>query len=167
MSRQALLRTRLRFAHIDTLLSATIVAVVVAACFQLLAAWAVKARLTAVFIELTTQRLDIDEAYAIAGEFGVPGGTQPVRTQGSALISFDVVPRGAGLLAEGKVGHDEQAFAISFLPAVSADGEARLLWLCGQRRAPAGWRAASAPATLVLPHGASYSICRDVGAEGA
>jgi hypothetical protein len=50
---------------------------------------------------------------------------------------------------------------------LSDDGEASVRWLCGKHRASAGWHAANAPAVLVLPHGASFSICRDGGSEGA
>ena len=167
MSRRVLVRTRLRSMPFEAFLYGTIVLVVVAACLQSIGALSVKARLAAVFITLPTQRMDVDEAYANAGEFPAPAGDDAVYMHKEKLVSFELLPRGAGLLAQGTVGRDAQPFEIAFVPAVSEDGEASLRWMCGLRRAPAGWRAASAPATLVLPHGASYSICRDVGAEGA
>ena len=158
---------RFRLTSLDLLLSTGIVCLVVALCFQSVAALAVKARLAGVFYAMTAERRDSHELVAISGEFPAPGTAEPIYTQSTPLTSFDIVSTGPSLLAKGTIGQDAQPFAISFTPALSDDGEARVRWLCGTRAAPIGWHAASAPGVLVLPHGASFSICRGVGAEGA
>ena len=157
---------RLRLASLDVLLSAGIVCLAVTLCLQDVAALADKARLAAVFIAFGVERRDSQELMAITGCFAPPGAPESLYSQ-SEPTSFEIVSTGPGLLAKGSVGHDAQPFAISFTPALSDDGEASVRWLCGVRRAPAGWRAASAPSRLMLPHGASFSICRDDGGKDA
>jgi hypothetical protein len=158
---------RMRVLGLDVLLAAGVVCLVIALCFSCVAALSVKARLVAVFLSVPTQRWDTQEQFALTGAFPDSRGGYPVDRETTVSTSFDVVRNGAGLLMKGSVGIDAQPFAISFVPAVSDDGEGSLRWLCGMKRAPGGWHAASAPRALQLPHGASYSICRDDGTEGA
>ena len=167
MSRPSPAGLRLRLTSLDVLLATGIVGLVVALCFQDIAALAVKARLAGVFFAMTAERRDSHEQVAFTGDFPVAEAARTLYTQSTPLNPFELVASGPGLLAKGRVGLDAQPFAISFTPALSDDGEASLRWLCGRRRAPAGWHAASAPSVLALPHGASFSICRDDGAEGA
>ena len=166
MSRRSRAGLRLRLTSLDAIVSAGIIGLVVALCFQDVAALAVKARLAGVFFAMTAERRDSHELMAFTGDFPLPGAVRSLETQSTPLTSFGLAADGAGLLAQGSVGKDAQPFAISFTPALSDDGAASVRWLCGRRRAPAGWHAASAPAVLVLPHGASFSVCRDDGAEG-
>ena len=158
---------RMRVLGLDVLLATAIVCLVIALCFSCIAALSDKARLVAVFLSVPTQRWDTQERFAITGEFPDSQGAGPVDRETTASTSFEVIHSGTGLLMKGTVGPDSQPFAISFVPAVSDDGAGSLRWLCGTRRAPAGWQAASAPRVLQLPHGASYSICRDDRTEGA
>jgi hypothetical protein len=155
---------------LELLLGLAVVGVVLALCMRTIPALAAKARLTAIFTALPTVRNDSIEDYAVTGEFASYVAAQhaaPIEVQTEPQVSFDITPVGAGLLAAGHVGKDGQPFALSFLPAVSPDGEAHMRWLCGMHGAPAGWRAASAPATFQLPHGVSYADCRDDHQEGA
>lgn len=158
---------RIRVLGLDALLAAGVVCLLIALCFSCIAALSTKARLTAVFVSMPTQRWDMQEQFALTGAFPDSRGAVPIDRETMTPTSFDVFRNGAGLLMKGSVGTDAQPFAISFVPAVSDDGEGSLRWLCGMKRAPAGWHAASAPRALQLPHGASYSICRDDGTEGA
>ena len=158
---------RMNVLGLDLLLATSSVCLVVALCFSCMAALSDKARLTSAFLSLPTERWDTQEQFAITGEFPDARSANPVDRQTTVSTSFDVIRSGTGLLMKGSVGPDSQPFAISFVPAVSDDGEGSLRWLCGARRAPAGWHAASAPRVLQLPHGTSYSICRDDGTEGA
>ncbi len=167
MSHRSRAGLRLRLTSLDVLVSSGIVCVVVALCFQDIAALTVKARVAAAFFAMTAERRDSHELVAITGDFPSPETAQSLETQSTPMTSFELVANGAGLLAKGSVGQDAKPFAISFTPALSDDGEASVRWLCGKHRAPAGWHAASAPAVLALPHGASFTICRDDGAEGA
>lgn len=167
MSHRSRAGLRLRLASLDVLVSAGVVSLVVALCFQDIAALAVKARLVAAFLAVTAERRDGHELVAFTGDFPVSETPRTPYVQSTPLTPFALVANGPGLLAKGSVGQDAQPFAISFTPALSDDGEASLRWLCGRHRAPAGWHAASAPAVLTLPHGASFTICRDDGAEGA
>ena len=166
MSRRSRAGLRLRLTSLDAIVSVGIVGLVIALCFQDVAALVVKARLAGAFFAMTAERRDSHELLAVTGDFPLPGTTRSLETQSTPMTSFELVADGAGLLARGSVGQDAQPFAISFTPALSDDGEASVRWLCGRHRAPAGWRTASAPAVLVLPHGASFSVCRDAGAEG-
>lgn len=155
---------------LELLLGVAAVGIFLALCVQTIPAWTVKGRLAAVFIALTSVRNDSLEQYAIAGEFPVPPASDalaPIYSESTPLTSFEVVSIDGGLYVTGTVGRDAQAFAISYIPAVSEGGEAHMRWLCGLHRAPVGWRAASAPATLALPDGASYANCRDDGTEDA
>ena len=167
MRRRSFLDRRLRHLSLDLVLCAGIVGVLVAACLQDVAPLGVKARLITVFIGLTAERRDSLEAFAATGDWPMASGAKPVFSQSSTQTSYDFVPAGAGLIARGQVGKDAQPFAISFVPAASDGGGAHVRWLCGLRRAPAGWAAASAPRVLELPHGASFGLCRDDGGEGA
>lgn len=167
MIRSTFFDTRLRVASLDVVLSAAIVGLLIAACLEYVPALAVKARLVTVFIGLTTERRDSVETFATTGELPVMADARPIFSQTDSQTPYELVPAGAGLLARGQVGKDAQPFAISFVPAVSDDGGAHLRWLCGLRRAPAGWTAASAPRVLELPHGASYGLCRDDGGAAA
>ena len=167
MNRRSGAGQRLRLTSLDMLVSAGIVGLAVALCLQDVAALTVKARLVAAFLAMAAERRDSHELMASTGEFPAPGTAQSLETHSTSLTTFELVAIGPGLLAKGNVGQDAQPFAISYTPALSDDGEASLRWLCGEHRAPAGWHAASAPAVLTLPHGASFSICRDDGAEGA
>ena len=166
MKRRAFLDRRLRRLSLEIVLCAGIVGALVAACLQDVAPLGVKARLVTVFIGLTAERRDSLEAFATTGSWPRAADAKPAFGQDATQISYDFQPAGAGLLARGHVGKDAQPFAISFVPAASDDGGAHVRWLCGLRRAPAGWTAASAPRVLELPHGASYDLCRDDG-EGA
>jgi hypothetical protein len=67
------------------------------------------------------------------------------------------------MVARGTVAPGARPFEISFTPAALDAGE-HVRWLCGERRAPAGWQAASAPRMLALPFDASYGECRGEGA---
>jgi len=167
MSRGPRAALRLRLTSLDVIVSTGVVSLVIALCFQDVAALATKARLVGVFYASTAERRDSHELMAITGDFPRPEAAEPLLTESTPLTSFELVAFGPGLLATGSVGQDAQPFAISFTPALSDGSEASVRWLCGRHRAPAGWHAASAPAVLVLPHGASFSICRDNGAEGA
>lgn len=167
MSRRTRTGMRLRLASLDVVVAAGIVVLVIGLCFRDVAALAVKARVVGVFFAATSERRDSHELMAVTGDFPLPGTAGSLVTQDSTSAPFELVAAGPGLLATGTVGRDAQPFAISFTPALSDDGEASVRWLCGKHRAPAGWHAASAPAVLVLPHGASFSICRDGGSEGA
>jgi hypothetical protein len=167
MSRPSRAGLRLRLTSLDGIVSVGIVGLVVALCFQEIAALAVKARLAGVFFAMTAERRDSHELVAITGGLPAPGTARTLQTLSTPMTSFELAANGAGLLAHGSVGEDAQPFAISFTPALSDDGEASVRWLCGRHRVPAGWHAASAPAVLVLPHGASFSICRDDGAEAS
>ena len=158
---------RMSVLGLDLLLATSSICLAVALCFSCMAALSDKARLTSVFLSLPTERWDTQEQFAITGEFPDARDAGPTDRETTASTSFEVIRSGTGLLMKGIVGPDSQPFAISFVPAISGDGEWSLRWLCGVRRAPAGWRAASAPRVLQLPHGASYSICRDDGTEGA
>lgn len=155
---------------LEAILTLGIAAACVAACVRTLPALATKARLVAVFIASPVESQDAVEQFATTGSFAAIPRTTPPDAEADASTldpAYAFVPDGAGMLASGTVGRDRQPFALSFVPAASDDGEARFVWLCGTRRAPAGWHAASAPRALRLPHGASYSICRDDAAEGA
>jgi hypothetical protein len=167
MNRRSRAGLRLRLASLDGMVSVGIVGLVVALCFQEIAALAVKARLAAAFLAMTAERRDSLELVAFTGDLPRPGPAHSLETPSTPLTSFELVTDGASMLAQGSVGPDAQPFAISFTPALSDDGAASVRWLCGRRRAPVGWHAASAPAVLVLPHGASFSICRDDGVEGS
>jgi hypothetical protein len=167
MSRRTCAAGRLRLASLDVVVATGIVFLVIGLCFQDVAALAVKARLVGVFYATTSERRDSHELMAVTGDFAPPETAASLARQETASASFELVAAGLGLLATGTVGRDAQPFAISFTPALSDDGAASVRWLCGKHRAPAGWHAASAPAVLVLPHGASFSICRDAGPEGA
>jgi hypothetical protein len=167
MSRPHVDIMRMRVMGLDLVLATGVVGLVIASCFSSIAALAVKARLTAVFVSVPTERQDTQERFALTGEFPESRDADRVGRETSVSTSFDVVRSGSGLLMQGSVGTDAQPFAISFVPAASEDGEESLRWLCGMQRVPAGWHAASAPRVLQLPHGASYSICRDDGMEGA
>ena len=158
---------RLRFASLDLVISTGIVCLLVTLCFHDVAALAVKARVIGVFYAQTVERRDSHELMAVTGDFPPPQASGSLYRSNSMLAPFDLEAAGPALLAKGSVGQDAQPFAISFTPALSDDGEASVRWLCGRHRAPAGWHAASAPAVLVLPHGASIWICRDDGAEAA
>lgn len=165
MSRRHRAIGRLRFASLDAVIAIGIVCLLVALCFHDVAALAVKARVIGVFFAQTSERRDSHELMAVTGDFPPPQTAGSLYRVDSMLAPFDLVAAGPGLLAKGTVGQDAQPFAISFTPALSDDAEASVRWLCGRHRAPAGWHAASAPAVLVLPHDASFSICRDDGAE--
>ncbi len=158
---------RMRVSSLDLMLAAGILCVAIALCLSCVTALSTKARLVTVFMAVPTERSDTQEQFALTGTFPEPRKAGVIDHQESVSTSFDVVRSGAGLLMEGSVGTDAQPFAISFVPAASDDGEADVRWLCGMKRAPAGWHEAGGPRVLQLPHGASYSICRDDGTEGA
>lgn len=159
------LSLRARARGLEALLGTGLVAVVIGACLQCLPALAVKARLAAVFIASTSARSDSAEAFASSGDWPEPSRPVAVATEGTPDIAYVFEPAAAGMVARGTVGRDARPFAISLVPAVSEGGQ-HVRWLCGQRRAPAGWQAASAPRVLELPFDASYGDCRDVK-EGA
>jgi hypothetical protein len=168
--RQPRLVPRRRLVGGEVLLGVAVIGVFLSLCVQAIPAWALKARLTAVFTALPSARNDSLEQYAITGEFPPfvsARDAAPIERQTAPLTSFDIKSIGGGLLAEGHVGKDAQPFALSYLPAVSEEGEAHLRWLCGMHRAPAGWRATSAPAVLKLPPGVRYAECLDDSSEGA
>lgn len=158
---------RMRVLGLDVVLATGVVGLVIAMCSSCIAALSVKARLVSVFLSVPTQRSDTQEQFALTGAFPDSRDAETVDRETTVSTSFDVVRNGAGLLMQGSVGTDAQPFAITFVPAASDDGEGSLRWLCGTKRAPAGWHAASAPRALQLPHGASYAICRDDGTAGA
>lgn len=153
---------RLRLASLDMSLSLGIVVVAVAACLKCTPGLAVKARLMAVFMQVTLARNDSHERFAFDGELPAVADVARPRAEPSQFTEFAFDPDGAGLVAHGTVGRDGHSFALSFVPAVSQGG-AHLRWLCGLRRAPAGWRAASAPRVVELPEDVSYGACRDDG----
>ena len=165
---RASLRSRAR--ALEVLLGTGLVAFVIGACLQCVPALAIKARLAAVFVAATAIGNDSRERFASTGEWPASADPRPAdnvqpgsRSAPRAAYAFE--PAGPGLVARGTVGGAEQPFAISFVPAVS-DGGAHVRWLCGERRAPAGWQAANAPRVLTLPTGVGYGDCRDAG-EGA
>jgi hypothetical protein len=159
------LSVRSRARGLEVLLCTGLLAVVIGACLQCVPALAVKARLVSVFIASTSARSDSAEAFASSGDWPVPSRPVAVGMEGTTDIAVAFEPAAAGMVARGTVGRAAQPFAISLVPAAS-DGGQHVRWLCGLRRAPAGWQAASGPRVLDLPFHASYGECRDVK-EGA
>lgn len=153
---------RQRARGLELLLCVAVIAPVIATCLHWVPALSVKARLAGVFFAQSTARTDSHERFATTGEWPAP--SEPVATGSEAVphAAFTIAAAGAGLVARGTVGDDARPFALSFVPAAS-DGGAHVRWLCGQRRTPAGWQAASAPRIVELPSGASYGLCRDDG----
>ncbi len=155
---------RQRARGLELLLCVAVIVPCIVASLRWAPALAVKARLAGVFFAMTTARTDSHERFATSGEWPAPSEPVPTGMEATPGAALTIVPAGAGLVARGTVGHDALPFALSFVPAAS-DGGAHVRWLCGQRRAPAGWQVASAPRVLELPSGASYGVCRDDGRD--
>lgn len=156
---------RQRARGLEMLLCVALVVPVIVACVRWAPTLAVKARLAGVFFAETSARTDSHERFAATGVWPAPSDPVPTGIESTPRVAYTIEVAGAGLVARGTVGDEARPFAVSFVPAASDGGE-HVRWLCGRRRAPAGWQAASAPRVLELPAGASYGLCRDDG-EGA
>ena len=83
--------------------------------------------------------------------------------QRDALAKFQFATDGANLLVRGRIGRsDTDTFVLPFTPSVVAEGPAgNILWLCGERQPPAGWKRLTPSSPTDMPDGLSFSVCRE------
>ena len=127
----------------------------------------VKVRLSELFFSFTTDRLAIQEQWALTGQ-GASGTTAakdageavPTGQKHSGELDYVVTRSDSSLVAKGSVANTP--FFLTYTPAVIASGvPGSMMWLCGNRKAPAGWIRLPGTAGTDLPAESNLSVCRD------
>lgn len=135
-----------------------------------------KARLSEVITGFASDRVALQEQMALteegltlqgtaarfsdttpAGEGKVPG-----KEHHSRELEYAVTQLENSLVARGTLGEARIPFFISYSPAVIANGTpGSMMWLCGNRKPPAGWARLPGPAGTDLPAEYLPSVCRE------
>jgi len=137
-----------------------------------------KARLAEIFTFTPADRLALQEQLALTGE-GLPalpaeaaslGGKASAQDVGKLVgekhlargLEYSVTQIESSLVVEGALGDAKTPFFLAYTPAVIAKGvPGSMMWLCGNRQAPAGWQRLPGPVGTDLPAKYLYSVCRD------
>ncbi len=148
----------LRVLPLDASLALGIVAVALAVLLAHVPALLDKARLAEVLVQLGTARVDAMEHIALRGELRAsPAAQSPIDTVGGHRYRRS----GTGLVAAGVLRAGEPGFELAFHPALDEAGQGwSVIWLCGQRRAPAGWTSAAPPLGAPLDTERLPFVCR-------
>lgn len=123
-----------------------------------------KARLSEILMFLSTERLALQEQFALTGEGLPPRQTEPRlagKMAGEKHLEYSVTQIESSLIAEGAMGDAKIPFFLAYTPALIANGvPGSMMWLCGNRQPPAGWARLPGPVGTDLPAKYLYSVCR-------
>lgn len=147
-----------RVLPLDASLALGIVAVSLAVLLTQVPALLDKARLAEALVQLGTARVDAMEHIALHGELQAPPADPlPIDTPGR----YRYRRSGTSLVAAGVPRAGEPGFELAFHPALDAAGQGwSVIWLCGQRPAPAGWTSAAPPLGAQLGTERLPFVCR-------
>lgn len=138
-----------RLLALEPLLVLGVLTLCIAACVREIPVIRHKLGLVEPLLGASVARIETAERFALRGRLddgAIGPAAPPVESSRGARWYLQA---GGGIVIEGiGTGADARPFRLSLNPAVPGDGtDAQLIWLCGRRRAPAGW---SSPAPAVV-----------------
>jgi hypothetical protein len=121
-----------------------------------------KVRMSAVLVQMSAARYAATEKMALSGELVTSAPFAP-ETDPWSVENIEYRIAGTNVVARGKLRGNAQEFTLAVTPAVSEEGLSwNVIWLCGLRRAPDGWKTQTPPLTEHLSAEQLPFVCRDL-----
>ncbi len=164
MNRSASLRLNwLTLLPLEVGFSVAIIGVCAAICASRTAILQEKARMTEVLTNASNARVSAMEQFSVQGQLATP--ESGIASTAEADREFSYRYSGSRLDASGALRKGGLEFRLSMTPAVKAEDGWSVIWLCGQRKAPAGWATAAPALSESLTAEELPYVCRDTRVE--
>lgn len=142
-------------------LSVGIIAIVIACLLPAYGIAVKKAKLSEVFSLFPTVKIDMTVNMALTGDGYFPDSSAPKISVKSISSKMELREKTIGNATryEGSLG---EPFFLTFAPSVIAEGPiGTVLWLCGNKKPPAGWTKPIHTGTDLPPEVIPF-VCRDL-----